>query len=277
MSNHTINCNQELIAFDAPKVMGIINATPDSFYDGGSNNTVKSALHTASQMLDQGATFLDVGGYSSRPGASDISPSEEIDRVVAIIKAIVNNHPNAKISVDTFRSEVAMAACKAGACMVNDITAGLGDTKMLATVASLQVPYIMMHMRGTPQTMKSLTHYENPLVEIRQYFSQRIAVAREAGINDVLIDPGFGFAKTTAQNFEILDKLSSFSMFEAPILVGLSRKSMIYKTLNTTPQNALNGTTALNAIALQSGAHILRVHDVAAAVEVSKLVYALKN
>lgn len=257
--------------------MGIINVTPDSFYDGGKNTAVKDALKTASNMLQQGATFLDVGGYSSRPGATDILPEEEVARVMPIIEAIAKKHPEALLSIDTFRSEVALKAVQAGACLINDITAGLGDSQMLATVAQLQVPYVMMHMRGTPQTMKSLTDYKDLMVEVRQYFSERIQAARNYGINDIIIDPGFGFAKTTAQNFKLLQHLDSLHMFDVPILAGLSRKSMIYKTLGIRPQEALNGTTALNALALNSGAHILRVHDVAAATEVVRLVSQLNS
>jgi len=273
--SHSLNCNHQLLVLETPVVMGIINATPDSFYDGGTNNTVDKALTTATKMLNQGATLLDIGGYSSRPDATDISSEEELNRVLPIIKAILLKNPNALVSIDTFRSQVAKKAIEAGACMINDITAGLGDSKMLETVAQLQVPYVMMHMRGTPQTMKSLSQYDDLLVEIRHYFSERINSARAAGINDIIIDPGFGFAKNTVQNFEILKQLETFKMFDVPLLVGLSRKSMIYKTLDCTPAEALNGTSVLNGIAINAGANILRVHDVAEAIEVVKLVCEL--
>jgi len=273
----SLNCNKQLIGLKTPVVMGIINATPDSFYDGGTNLTIKNALTTATQMLAQGATFLDIGGYSSRPGATNILLEEELDRVLPVISAILEKHPEAIVSIDTFRSQVAQKAIEAGACIVNDITAGLGDPEMLGTVAKLQVTYVMMHMRGTPQTMKSLTDYEDLMSEVKQYFSDRISAAKAAGIKDIIIDPGFGFAKNTAQNFTLLKQLASLQQFNVPILAGLSRKSMIYKTLDCSPQEALNGTTALNALALQAGTNILRVHDVAAAIEVVKLYSALKK
>ncbi len=272
---HTINCKGSLVTLDTPKVMGIINITPDSFYDGGVNATALKALETAKEMIQHGATFLDVGGYSSRPNASHITVQEELDRVLPIISVLHSELPEALISIDTFRSQVAEAAVGLGACIVNDISAGNLDPAMIPTVASLKVPYIMMHMRGTPQTMKQHTNYKDVLVEIRQYFSEKIREANMAGINDIIVDPGFGFAKTVAQNFEILEQLGSFKLLEAPILAGLSRKSMIYKTLNSSPQQALNGTTALNMIALQQGATILRVHDVKPAMECIELHLAL--
>ncbi len=274
---YTINCNGKLIDFSTPKVMGILNITPDSFFDGGLNNTLDSALAQTQKMLDHGATFIDIGGYSSRPGATNISPREEAERVVPIIKAINTSFPDALISIDTFRATVAQQAVHAGACIVNDISAGSLDQTMFKTVGKLGVPYIMMHMRGTPRTMQTQTKYANLLLEIRQYFSGKTVQAYAAGINDIIIDPGFGFAKTIDQNFEILQALSSFKMLDAPILAGLSRKSMIYKTLNTTPDKALNGTTFLNAIALQRGANILRVHDVKQAVECVTLHLALNK
>ncbi|HAH33639.1 MAG TPA: dihydropteroate synthase [Flavobacteriaceae bacterium] len=247
--------------------MGIINITPDSFYDGGATTTETQIIKQASDMIQQGATFLDVGGYSSRPGATDISQQQEINRVIPAIKAIIREFPRALISIDTFRSEVAKQAVKAGACMVNDISAGKLDSKMLETIGALQIPYIMMHMRGTPQTMKSLTEYQNITKQVLFYFSERIAAARAYNINDIVVDPGFGFAKTTDQNFELLNHLELFETLDLPILAGVSRKSMVYKTLDISAKEALNGTTALHMVALQKGARILRVHDVKPAKE----------
>lgn len=255
--------------------MGILNITPDSFYDGGKHKADTAILDQAEKMLNEGATFLDVGGYSSRPGAIDISVEEELQRVIPAIELILKHFPKAMISVDTFRSKVAGESVEAGAVLINDISAGLLDDDMILTVATLQVPYVMMHMRGTPQTMKDLTDYENVTLEVLRYFSERIATARQAGINDIIADPGFGFAKTIAQNFELLKQLELFKNLEIPFLAGLSRKSMIYKTLNIKPQQALNGTTVLNSIALLKGASILRVHDVKEAVECVELASRL--
>ena len=257
--------------------MGILNLTPDSFYDGWVNNDIVSAVKKARQMLEKGATFIDVGGYSSRPGASDVSETEEIDRVVPVIETLVNEVPGILISIDTFRASVAKKAVAAGAALVNDISAGMLDTTMMSTVSRLGVPYCMMHMRGTPQTMKTKTEYADVTKEVLLYFSKRIEVARGAGINDIIIDPGFGFSKTTAQNFSLLNKLELMQEVEVPVLVGLSRKSMIYKTIETSPQNALNGTTALHMIALQKKASILRVHDVAPAMECIRLHKAISE
>ncbi|MCR9182107.1 MAG: dihydropteroate synthase [Flavobacteriaceae bacterium] len=268
----TLNCKGTLIDLSTPKVMGILNVTPDSFYDGGTLKDDSALLGQAEIMLREGATFLDVGGYSSRPGAIAISVEEELQRVLPAIQLILREFPDALISVDSFRSEVALQSVEAGAALVNDISAGLLDEVMLPTVAKLQVPYVMMHMRGTPQTMKNLTDYEDVTLEVLRYFSERIAAARQAGINDIIADPGFGFAKTITQNFELLSKLELFKNLNVPFLAGLSRKSMIYKTLNTTPHEALNGTTVLNSIALLKGASILRVHDVKEAVECVRLV-----
>ncbi|MBA3986806.1 MAG: dihydropteroate synthase, partial [Flavobacteriales bacterium] len=252
-----INCKGKLIDFSTPKVMGILNITPDSFYDGGKLKDEATLLGQAEKMVNEGATFLDVGGYSSRPGATDIQETEELHRVVPAIQGILKQFPETLISVDTFRSEVAQKSIEAGAAMINDISAGKLDKKMIATVAKLQVPYVMMHMRGTPQTMQTLTDYKNVTMEVLQYFSERIVVARKAGINDIIADPGFGFAKTTAQNFELLSKLEFFKNLHVPFLAGLSRKGMIYKTLHTSAAEALNGTTALNSIAILKGASLL--------------------
>lgn len=257
--------------------MGIVNLTPDSFYDGGSLQNAEQVVVQVKKMLDEGATFIDVGGYSSRPNAAPVSEREERQRVVPIIELLVNHFPDILISIDTFRSSVAVAAVQAGACIINDISAGFLDTEMLPTVARLQVPYIMMHMRGTPQTMTNLTDYEDIVKEIQYYFSERIAAARALGINDVIIDPGFGFAKTLEQNYEVLQKMELFAFQKVPILVGISRKSMIYKVLETTPQEALNGTTVLNTLVLQKGASILRVHDVKAAYECVQLLQQVSH
>lgn len=273
----TINCKGTLVDLSTPKVMGILNITPDSFYDGGALKTDKDILTQAEKMLAEGAAFLDMGGYSSRPGAVDISIDEEMSRVIPAIKLVLKHFPETLISIDTFRSAVAQKAVDTGAAIVNDISAGILDEHMMPTVAQLQVPYIMMHMRGTPQTMKTLTNYKNVLTEVLSYFSERIATARDLSINDLIIDPGFGFAKTIEQNFELLRQLELFKNLEIPLLAGLSRKSMIYKTLNTTPQEALNGTTALNTIALMKGANILRVHDVKEAVECVRIYQAFSS
>ena len=272
----TINCKGTLIDLSTPKVMGIINVTPDSFYDGGATTSELLVLEQASRMLQDGATFLDIGGYSSRPDATDVSEQEEIDRVVPAITAIARKFPKANISIDTYRSKVAKKAIAAGACMVNDISAGKLDSSMMDVVATLQVPYIMMHMRGTPQTMKSLTVYENITKEVLFYFSERLAEARSFNINDLIVDPGFGFAKTTDQNFELLQHLELFDTLNVPLLAGISRKSMIYKSLDISAKEALNGTTALHMVALKKGASVLRVHDVKEAVECIQLHEKLK-
>lgn len=273
----TINCKGQLIDLSLPKIMGILNLTPDSFYEGSRMKDEKSLLEKAEKMLKEGADFIDVGGYSSRPGADPVSTEEELKRLIPAVELLVKNFPKILISADTFRSEVADKSIQAGAAMINDIAAGNLDEKMMETVARHQVPYIMMHMRGTPDTMRSLNNYEDMLREILYYFSEKIKLAREFGINDLIIDPGFGFAKNIQQNFELLDKAELFQTLESPILIGISRKSMIYKSLGCTPDEALNGTSILNTIALQKGANILRVHDIKEAVECVKLVAHLKK
>lgn len=273
----TINCKGTLIDFSTPKVMGILNITPDSFYSESRKNSTDSLLNTAEKMLRDGATFLDLGGYSSRPGAEDISVSEELERIIPAIKAILNSFPEALISIDTFRSEVAEKSIEAGATMINDISGGHLDDNMLNVIAKHQVPYITMHMRGTPQTMKDLNIYEDLTQDILYYFSEIINKSKAMGINDLIIDPGFGFSKNINQNFELLSNLDLFKSLDLPILAGLSRKSTIYKTLNFGPEEALNGTTVLNTIAISKGAHILRVHDVKEAMEVVKLSSHLQN
>ena len=273
----TLNCKGALIDLSVPKVMGIINATPDSFYDGGKTVTLNEILRQAEGMLNEGAAFLDIGGYSSRPGADDVSETEELQRVLPAVEAIIKEFPEAIISVDSFRSKVAKSAIEAGAAIVNDISGGTKDIEMLSAVSKLKVPFIAMHMRGTPQTMSQLTEYTNITRDVLAYFSERLAAARAAGIDDIIADPGFGFAKTRAQSFELLNNLELFKHLEVPYLIGVSRKSMIYKTIETTADNALNGTTALHAIALLKGASILRVHDVKEAVECVSLLQAMQT
>ncbi|OAE93302.1 dihydropteroate synthase [Flavobacterium psychrophilum] len=270
----TINCKGQLIDLSTPKVMGILNVTPDSFYDGGRFVSEKNVLIQVENMLQDGANFIDIGGQSSKPKAAIVSIDEELKRVVSIVDLILKKFPETMISIDTFNSKVAQIAVENGAAIINDISAGNLDDNMFETIAKLQVPYIMMHMRGTPQTMQEMTNYDDLLKDILFYFSEKVAKARSFGINDLIIDPGFGFAKTLEQNFELLNKLELFEMLELPILVGVSRKSMIYKTLETTPENALNGTSVLNTISLTKGGNILRVHDVKEAVECVKL-YAM--
>lgn len=266
-----INCKGELICFDTPKVMGILNITPDSFY-AQSRTTPAEVLREAEQMLEEGATFVDIGGYSSRPNAQEVSPQEELQRVVPVVEALVKHFPDIRISVDTFRAEVARESLEAGACIINDISAGQIDPAIWEVVAHYQVPYIAMHMRGTPQTMQTYTEYDKLTKDILYYFSQIKDKARQLKLNDLIVDPGFGFSKTLAQNYELMQQLALFKALECPILVGISRKSMIYKLLDTTPEAALNGTTVLNTFALLHGADILRVHDVKEAVECVKIV-----
>ena len=271
----TINCLGRLIDLTSPKVMGILNVTPNSFYDGGKHSDEKSVLSQVEKMLSDGATFIDIGAYSSKPSAEFVSEEEETTRIVPIIQLVLKHFPETLISIDTFRASVAKAGIENGACIINDISAGSLDSKMMQTSAKLQVPYVMMHMKGNPQTMQSLANYENITKEMLIYFSEKVALARSFGINDLIIDPGFGFAKTKDQNFEVMNNLELLQMFELPMLVGVSRKSMIYKTLETSADSALNGTTVLNTIALQKGANILRVHDVKEAMETIKLVSQL--
>lgn len=268
----TINCNGNLIDLNSPKVMGILNCTPDSFFDGGKYKNENEILSQVEKMLSEGATFIDLGAYSSKPNAAFVSEEEETNRLLPIVDLLVKHFPDILLSIDTFRASVAEKAIQSGAVIINDISAGSLDQNMFSTVARLQVPYIMMHMKGTPQTMQTLTQYQNICKEMRYYFSEKVAQARQLGINDLIIDPGFGFAKTTEQNFEVLQKLELFQTLNLPLLAGISRKSMIYKTLEITPQESLNGTSILNTIALQKGAKILRVHDVKEAVQCIELV-----
>ncbi|WP_350294048.1 dihydropteroate synthase [uncultured Croceitalea sp.] len=263
----TINCKGKLIDLSKPKVMGVLNLTPDSFYDGGKYKSESKILLQVEKMLLEGASFIDIGAYSSRPGAIHISEEEELRRIVPIVELLLKKNPSILISIDTFRSRIASECISAGATLINDISAGNLDNKMMDTVAQHQVPYIMMHMKGNPQNMKQLATYEDLLKEIIHYFSERVYEARLKKINDIIIDPGFGFAKTVQQNFKLLANIDLLKVLDLPILAGLSRKSMIYKTLDTTPEDALNGTTALHMRALEGGANILRVHDVKEAME----------
>ena len=267
-----INCKGRLIDLSSPKVMGILNITPDSFFEHSRTQTESDILKKAELMLKQGAAFIDIGGYSSRPDADDVAEDEELKRVVPAIELLIKEFPEILISIDTFRSKVAAEAIESGAAIINDISAGNLDKKMMPVIAKYQVPYIMMHMRGTPKTMKQLTNYKDLVSDITYYFSEKIKEARALGINDLILDPGFGFAKTTEQNFELLKKSELFSSFKLPVLIGISRKTMIHKTLNIVPNEALNGTTVLNTLALTKGASILRVHDVKEAMETIKLV-----
>lgn len=272
-----INCKGELIDLSTPRVMGIINITPDSFFSGSRAQTNSDILKKAERMLKEGATFLDLGAYSSRPGATDISEEEEINRLLPAIEVILKEFPEALLSLDTFRSKVARKGIEAGGAIINDISGGKLDVHMLQTVAELQVPYILMHMKGTPQNMKDQNQYDDLLKDILFYFSERVNAARQLGINDIIVDPGFGFAKNIRQNFELLSKAELLQMLELPILIGLSRKSMIWKTLEIEAAQALNGTSVLNTVALQKGAHILRVHDVKEAMECIKLTSEIIN
>lgn len=263
----TINAGGKLIDLNVPKVMGIINLTPDSFYAGSRKQGISDALEQAGKMLAEGADFLDIGAYSSRPGADDISIQEEIDRLLPVVEMITANHPEVILSVDTFRSTVAEAAIKAGAHIINDISGGQLDENMFATVARLQVPYILMHMKGTPQNMNQMAHYEDIFIEVLDYFSERYHLLKQLGVHDVIIDPGFGFAKMPDQSYTLMSRLQDFNILLLPILAGISRKRMVYSITGGTAEDALNGTTALNTIALTKGANILRVHDVKEAVE----------
>lgn len=272
----TINCKGTLVDLSSPKVMGILNITPDSFYDGGKYKNPSDILFQVEKMLKEGATFIDVGAYSSRPGADHISEEEELDRILPVIELLLSHFPDILISVDTFRSDIAKKAIDLGAAMINDISGGNMDANMYKTIADLQVPYILMHMLGTPQNMQKDPQYDNIHKELISYFAAKISILRDLKVNDLILDVGFGFGKTISHNFELLKNLSLFKALETPILAGLSRKSMLYKTLNIDAQNALNATTSANTIALLNGASILRVHDVKEAVEAVKITNLLR-
>jgi len=271
----SLNVKGRLIDLSKPKVMGILNITPDSFYSSSRTKSVSEALSQAEKFLQEGATFIDIGGYSSRPGATDISADEELHRLMPVVEAISKMLPEAIISIDTFRAKVAEETIYAGAHVVNDISAGDMDAKMFETVARLQVPYIIMHMQGTPQNMQQNPTYQNVTLEVVDYLAKKIAKLRSMKIHDVIIDPGFGFGKTIAHNYQLLNEMEAFKIFKLPILAGFSRKGMIHKVLGIAAAEALNGTSVLNTIALQKGAGILRVHDVKEAVECVKLVEML--
>jgi len=262
----SLNCKGKLLVMDKPLVMGILNVTPDSFYEG-SRQTNFSVLAQATKMIEEGADIIDIGGQSTRPGSERISVKEELQRVLPAIEIILKNFPGTIISVDTYQSDVAKETVLAGASIINDISAGNMDSDMIATVAKLQVPYICMHMKGTPEDMQQQPTYENVTREVLDFFIQKTDECKRAGINDVVIDPGFGFGKTISHNFTLLKELFTFKMLDKPIMAGLSRKSTIYKTLGVSAEEALNGTTVLNTLALQNGANILRVHDVKEAKE----------
>lgn len=272
----TINCRGTLLHFDTPKVMGILNLTPDSFFDGGKYSD-SNVLQQVEQMLTEGADIIDIGGMSSRPGAAIISADEELQRILPKVQAIVKYFPQATISIDTIHAQTADETLQAGAHIINDIAAGRYDADMLATVAKHHAPYIIMHMQGMPTTMQSNPHYHNVLVEVIGFLHERLEACKEAGIIDVILDPGFGFGKTVTHNYNLLRNLTSFESLGLPILAGVSRKSMVCKVLSVNPDKALNGTTAVNTLALLNGANLLRVHDVKEAVEAIKLVAAYKQ
>lgn len=274
-TNKSLNVAGKLLDLSTPRVMGIINITPDSFHDGGKFTDPTAQLRHAEKMILEGADLLDIGGYSSRPGATHISEEEEASRVLPAIERIHRAFPHIPISIDTFRASIAQRGIAAGASIINDITGGEGDQEMFSTVSTFRVPYIMMHMRGTPQTMNTMTEYSNLVQDIIAYFHPKIATLHAVGVRDVVIDPGFGFAKTLEQNFELLQKLHQLTILGMPILAGLSRKSMIWRTLGSSPEDALPGTIALQTLALTKGASILRVHDVREAVESIKLLAQL--
>jgi dihydropteroate synthase len=258
----TLNCRGKLLSLDTPLVMGILNVTPDSFYSGSRLGSVDEAVKQARLMLSEGADMLDIGGYSTRPGATDISAQEEQSRLVPAIEAIVKEFPEVIISADTFRADVAEASIKAGAAIINDVSGGTLDENMFATVARLQVPYILMHMRGTPQTMQTMANYSDVTIEVLDELQQQVNKLTRLGVNDIILDPGFGFAKTIEHNFELLNRLEDLRILGLPVLAGMSRKSMVYKTLGIDQADALTGTIVVNTIALMKGATILRVHDV---------------
>lgn len=273
----TLNCKGRLLRINQPIVMGIINTTPDSFYAGSRQQGVEAALQQASRMIEEGATVLDIGGQSTRPGSERISVEEELQRVVPVIAAVHQRFPDTFISCDTFYATVAREAVKSGASLINDISAGSIDPDLISTVASLQVPYVLMHMKGNPQTMQQETHYTDLTTEVLDFLIQKKQQAIAAGIRDIIIDPGFGFAKTFEQNFILLRNLSAFSILEAPLLLGISRKSFIWKTLGITAAEALEGTVAMHMAGLMGGASILRVHDVKEAVQTIRLFQAMRE
>lgn len=273
----TLNCKGRLLVVDKPLVMGIINVTPDSFYELSRKQSIDGLLQQAELMINDGAAILDIGGQSSRPGSEPVNEDEELKRVIPAIEAISGRFRDVIISIDTYYAGVANKAVEAGASIINDISAGSMDAEMIATAANLKVPYVLMHMQGTPGDMQHAPYYENVTREVLDFFIAKTDELRKAGVNDIIIDPGFGFGKTIVHNFELLRNLGFFKMLNCPLLVGISRKSTIYKTLNITPDQALNGTTVLNTVSLMNGASILRVHDVKEAVQAVKLVVAMNE
>ena len=273
----TINCTGKLVDLSTPKIMGILNVTPDSFYDGGVHNSDKKILKHVEKMLNDGAVFIDIGAYSSRPNGINVDENEELNRVVPALELVINKFPETIISIDTFRSKVAETCLNSGASIINDVSAGEMDKKMMKIVGKYNVPYVMMHMKGNPQNMIKKTNYDDMLKEIIKYFSKKINQAVSYKINDMIIDPGFGFAKDLKQNYNLLSNMDLLKILEKPIMVGISRKSMIYQSLKTNAKESLNGTTVLNTVSLIKGASILRVHDVKEANECIKLISALNN
>lgn len=275
---HTLNLRGKLYSLCEPKIMGILNVTPDSFYAESCTPNEEHIAARVQQLMDDGADMIDIGGYSSRPGADDVSPEEEMNRLRRGLRVVRRLYPEVPISVDTFRADVArMCVEEEGADIINDISGGMMDRQMFRTVARLGVPYILMHMQGTPDTMQQAPHYDNLRREVMLYFAERIDRLCQMGAKDIIVDPGFGFGKTLEHNYELFHHLDDFNLFNLPLLVGISRKSMIYKLLGGTPQTSLNGTTVLNTIALMKGAHILRVHDVKEAVEAKRIVMKMKE
>ena len=272
-----INVNGRLMDLSEPQVMGILNVTPDSFYAGNRGTTEESIVKRLHQIMDEGASIVDIGAYSTRPGADEVSMEEEMSRLRTGLELIRKHRPEAIVSVDTFRADVAkMCVEEYGVALINDISAGQMDEQMFPTIALLGIPYIIMHMKGTPKDMQIAPQYEHLLKEIFYFFSEKVQKLRDLGVKDIILDPGFGFGKTLEHNYQLMNHLEEFKLFELPVLVGVSRKSMIYKLLETTPEEALNGTSILNTIALQKGAHILRVHDVKEAVEAKRIVQKMK-
>lgn len=274
---YTLNCKGRLLSMEKPLIMGVINVNDDSFYAESRKSNLQSVLSTAESMLEAGAAILDIGGQSTRPGSVTQSADQEVSRVVPAVQAIIKRFPEAIISVDTYYSQVALAAVDAGALMINDISAGLLDKEMLSTVGALKVPFVAMHMRGNPENMQSFCEYKDLMTDITDYFIERLAACRAAGVTDVVIDPGFGFSKTREQNYTLLAGLEQLRILQAPVLAGLSRKSMIYQALEVTAEQALNGSTVLQTYALLHGAHILRVHDVKEAAEAIQLLSLLQK
>lgn len=268
----TINCKGKLIDLSTPKVMGILNVTPDSFYDGGKFNSDIEILNQVENMLSEGATFIDIGAYSSRPNAEHITEDEELKRLIPVLELLIKQFPEILISVDTFRSKIAKKSIGVGACMINDISGGTLDQQMFKTIGKLKVPYVLMHIQGTPQTMQSNPSYENVTREVLKYFSEKVLALKSEKVNDIILDVGFGFGKTIEHNYELLKNLSHFKTFDLPILTGVSRKSMLYKLLNTSAKETLNATSIANTIALSNGTNILRVHDVKEAMESIRIV-----